>query len=145
MARMSNHATGFFSDFKAFLMQGNVVDLAVAVIIGAAFGKIIESLMTDIITPVLLSPALKAAGVDNIQAWAPNGIKVGVFLAAVLNFVVVAFVVFSLIRTMQAAKNRLARAEALAEPEVDAVLAVQEKLAVSVDRLANALDRQQLG
>ncbi len=145
MARASNRATGFFSDFKDFLMQGNVVDLAVAVIIGAAFGKIIDSLMTNIITPLLLSPALTAAGVDNIESWAPGGIKWGLFIAAILNFVVVAFVMFTMIRSIQSAKNRMARAEALAEPEVDPVLATQEKLADSVNRLTAALDRQQLG
>ena len=122
---------GFFGEFKEFLSQGNVVDLAVAVIIGAAFGKIIDSLMTDVITPLLLSPVLKAAGVDDLASWAPGGIKWGIFLAAVLNFVVVAFVMFSIIKSMQAAKRRTARAEALAEPEVD----VQAQLVESINRL----------
>lgn len=122
---------GFFGEFKEFLSQGNVVDLAVAVIIGAAFGKIIDSLMTDVITPLLLSPVLKAAGVENLSEWAPGGIQWGIFLAAVLNFVVVAFVMFSIIKSMQAAKRRTARAEALAEPEVD----VQAQLVESINRL----------
>lgn len=122
---------GFFGEFKEFLSQGNVVDLAVAVIIGAAFGKIIDSLMTDIITPLLLTPVLKAAGAENLESWAPNGIHWGLFLAAVLNFIVVAFVMFSLIKSMQAAKRRAARAEALAEPEVD----VQAQLVESLNRL----------
>ena len=145
MARAGNRKPGFFSDFKDFLMQGNVVDLAVAVIIGAAFGKIIDSLMTDVITPLLLNPALKTAGVDNIESWAPGGIKWGLFIAAILNFIVIAFVMFTIIRSMQAAKRRMERAEALAEPEVDPALATQEKLADSVNRLAGALDRQQIG
>jgi large conductance mechanosensitive channel len=122
---------GFFGEFKAFLAQGNVVDLAVAVIIGAAFGKIIDSLMTDVITPLLLSPALKAAGVNNLANWAPGGIKWGLFLAAVLNFIVVAFVMFSIIKSLQAAKRRTAREEALAEPEVD----VQAQLVESINNL----------
>ena len=126
---------GFFGEFKEFLSQGNVVDLAVAVIIGAAFGKIIDSLMTDVITPLLLSPVLKAAGVDNLAAWAPGGIKWGIFLAAVLNFVVVAFVMFSIIKSMQAAKRRSARAEALAEPEVD----VQAQLVDSINQLNSTI------
>ena len=126
---------GFFGEFKEFLSQGNVVDLAVAVIIGAAFGKIIDSLMTDVITPLLLSPVLKAAGVDNLAAWAPGGIKWGIFLAAVLKFVVVAFVMFSIIKSMQAAKRRSARAEALAEPEVD----VQAQLVDSINQLNSTI------
>ena len=122
---------GFFGEFKEFLSQGNVVDLAVAVIIGAAFGKIIDSLMTDIITPLLLNPVLEAAGAENLEGWAPNGIHWGLFLAAVLNFIVVAFVMFSIIKSMQAAKRKAARAEALAEPEVD----VQAQLVDSINRL----------
>jgi large conductance mechanosensitive channel len=130
MAR-SGRVGGFFGEFKEFLSQGNVVDLAVAVIIGAAFGKIIESLMTDIITPVILSPALKATGVENLAEFRPGGVAVGLFLAAVLNFVVVAFVIFVLIKSLQEAKRRTAREEALAEPEVD----VQTQLVESINRL----------
>lgn len=55
-------AGGFLKDFGDFLMQGNVVDLAVAVVIGGAFGKIIGSLVEDIITPALLNPAMKKRG-----------------------------------------------------------------------------------
>lgn len=122
---------GFFGEFKAFLAQGNVIDLAVAVIIGAAFGKIIDSLMVDVITPLLLSPVLKAAKVDNLAAWAPGGIKWGIFLAAVLNFVVVAFVMFSIVKSLAATKRKAAREEALAEPEVD----VQMQLVESINSL----------
>ena len=53
-------------ELKAFLLRGNVVDLAIAVIIGAAFGAIVTSLVNDIITPLILNPALKAARVQNI-------------------------------------------------------------------------------
>ncbi len=53
-------------EFKAFAFKGNVMDLAVGVIIGAAFGKIVSSLVEDVITPLLLNPALKAAGAENI-------------------------------------------------------------------------------
>ena len=52
-----------FKEFKAFIMKGNVVDLAVAVILGAAFSAIISSMVDDILTPLLLAPAMKAAGV----------------------------------------------------------------------------------
>ncbi|NJN30568.1 MAG: large conductance mechanosensitive channel protein MscL [Synechococcales cyanobacterium RM1_1_8] len=130
MARSSS-VGGFFGEFKAFLAQGNVVDLAVAVIMGGAFAKIVDSLMTDIITPVILSPALKAAKVDDLASFAPNGIKVGLFLSAVLNFVVVAFVIFLMVKSLQEAKRRTAREEALAEPEVD----VQVQLVESINSL----------
>ena len=56
----------FIKDFKAFAMKGNVMDLAVAVIIGAAFGAIVSSLVADIITPLLLTPALNAVGAKDI-------------------------------------------------------------------------------
>ena len=62
-------------DLKAFLFRGNVLDLAVAVIIGGAFGAIITSFVADIITPLILNPALKAANVENIAQLAWNGVK----------------------------------------------------------------------
>ena len=62
-------------DLKAFLLRGNVVDLAVAVVIGAAFGAIVTSLVNDIITPLILKPAMKAAGVEQIAQLSWNGIR----------------------------------------------------------------------
>lgn len=58
---------GFIKDFKDFALKGNVVDLAVAVIIGGAFGAIVSSLVDDVITPLLLTPALKAAHAENLD------------------------------------------------------------------------------
>lgn len=92
-------------EFKAFIMRGNVVDLAVAVILGAAFGAIINSLVSDIITPLILKPALKTAGVDRIELWTPGGIALGKFIAAVINFIVVAFCIFIMIKLMNKAMN----------------------------------------
>ncbi len=107
---------GFVSEFKAFAMGGNVVDLAVGVIIGGAFGKIVTSLVEDVITPLLLNPALKAAGVDKIADWAPGGIYWGKFLGAILTFIVIALVLFMLIKAMNSAKKKEAEAPA-APPE----------------------------
>ena len=76
-------------ELKAFLFRGNVLDLAVAVIIGGAFGAIITSLVADIITPLILNPALKAANVENIAQLAWNGVKYGSFLSAIINFLIV--------------------------------------------------------
>jgi len=108
---------GMVKEFKAFIMRGNVVDLAVGVIIGAAFGKIVNSLVEDIITPILLQPALKAAGAENIEKWAPGGMLLGKFIAAVISFLVIAFVLFLIIKGMNAAAKRKAEEAPAAPPE----------------------------
>jgi large conductance mechanosensitive channel len=97
---------GFIKEFKEFAMKGNVMDLAVGVIIGAAFGKIVTSLIEDVITPLLLTPVLKAAGVDKIDNWAPGGIFWGKFLSAVLTFIVIALIVFMLVKAMNSMKKK---------------------------------------
>ncbi|MGZ5209363.1 MAG: large conductance mechanosensitive channel protein MscL [Kaistella sp.] len=89
---------GFVREFKEFAIKGNVVDLAVAVIIGGAFGKIVSSFVEDVITPLLLNPALKAAGAENISKLAWNGVTYGNFLAAVINFICIALVLFIMIK-----------------------------------------------
>lgn len=89
---------GFVKEFKEFAFKGNVMDLAVGVIIGAAFGKIVTSLVEDVITPLLLNPAMKAAGVDNIAEWSVNGVFWGKFIAAVISFLAIAMVLFWLIK-----------------------------------------------
>ncbi|MEO6893751.1 MAG: large conductance mechanosensitive channel protein MscL [Ginsengibacter sp.] len=106
----------FIKDFKAFVSKGNVMDLAVAVIIGAAFSAIVASLVKDIITPLILAPALKAAGVDNITKLKWGEVTYGNFLAAVLNFLVIALVIFMLIQTI--AKFQKKAAEEPAAPPV---------------------------
>ncbi len=90
----------FTKDFKAFATKGNVMDLAVAVIIGAAFGAIVSSLVADIITPLLLTPALNAAHLNDIKELAWGNVKYGNFLGAVINFIVIALVIFMLIRAI---------------------------------------------
>jgi large conductance mechanosensitive channel len=130
-------AGGFIKDFQAFILKGNVIDLAVAVIIGGAFGKIVTSLIEDIITPLLLNPALKAANVEDLAKLQINGIKYGVFLAAVINFLVIAFVIFLIIRTFEAAKRKEQREEAVA-PEVKPD--PQERLTLAVERLAEVME-----
>ncbi|QSW91010.1 MULTISPECIES: large conductance mechanosensitive channel protein MscL [Flavobacterium] len=98
---------GFFSEFKAFAMKGNVVDLAVAVIIGAAFGKIVSSFIEDVITPLVLKPALEAAHLEKIQdLTAFGGVKYGMFLSAVINFIIVAFVLFLIIKGISNLKKK---------------------------------------
>ena len=98
---------GFISEFKAFAMKGNVVDLAVGVIIGAAFGKIVSSFIEDVITPLVLKPALDAAHLSKIEDLvAFGGVKYGLFLSAVINFVIVALVLFIIIKAINHAKKK---------------------------------------
>jgi len=96
----------FVKEFRAFIMKGNVMDLAVAVIIGAAFGAIISSLVDDVITPLLLTPALKAVGAENIAQLKWGEVKYGNFLAAIIKFLVIALVIFSLIKTLNSFKRK---------------------------------------
>ena len=91
---------GFVKEFKSFALKGNIVDLAVAVIIGGAFGAIVSSLVDDMITPILLTPALKAANVHEIASLSWGEIKYGNFLSAVIKFIMIAFVLFLLLKTM---------------------------------------------
>jgi large conductance mechanosensitive channel len=135
---------GLLADFRQFIMQGNVIDLAVAVIIGAAFGKIVTSFVEDIITPLLLNPALQAAKVNDLQSLSYNGIKYGVFLASIINFLVIAFSIFVVVRAFEKAKRRFSRQEAVdngAAP-VDPAIESQERLIGAINQLTNTIERR---
>jgi large conductance mechanosensitive channel len=98
---------GFVKEFKEFAMKGNVVDLAVGVIIGAAFGKIVSSLVDDVITPLILKPLLQAANLSKLDELTIFGtVKYGVFISAVLNFIIVAFVLFLIIKAINKTKKK---------------------------------------
>lgn len=97
-------------DFKTFAGKGNVMDLAVAVIIGAAFGAIVSSLVEDVITPLLLTPALNAVGAENISKLKWGEVKYGSFLAAVIKFIVIALVIFALVSAIRSMKKKEAAA-----------------------------------
>ncbi len=86
-------------EFREFIARGNVMELAVAVILGVAFGAIVNSLVADVITPAILNPAIEAAGVSRLAELSWNGVAYGNFLAAVLNFLVIAFVIFLIVRS----------------------------------------------
>ncbi len=115
-------------EFKAFILRGNVIDLAVAVVIGAAFNAIVSSLVADIITPLVLNPAMKAAGADKLDGLAWNGALYGKFLATVINFIVVAFVLFLIVKTMNRLQNMKKKEEAAEEPAPEAPTKDQELL-----------------
>ena len=119
----------FLSDFKDFVNKGNVVDIAVAVVIGGAFGKVVDAVVSLVRTS-LLAPALKAANVSAISAW-----PAGAVIVALINFIVIAFVVFLIVRGIEAMK-RGERPISAPDP--------QAQLAAAATRLAEALERRQL-
>jgi len=98
---------GLMKEFKDFALKGNVMDLAVGVIIGAAFSAIVKSLVEDIITPLILTPVLKAANLENIKdlTWGA-GVKYGNFLSNVISFIIVAFILFLIIKGVNTARKK---------------------------------------
>jgi large conductance mechanosensitive channel len=139
-------AKGFLAEFQEFAVKGNMLDLAVGVIIGAAFGKIIDSLVKDVVMPfisfilggqvdftnlfwVLRAPenyagprtydALTKAGA-NVLAW-------GNFVTILINFILLAFVVFCMVKAANKVRSRLTKeAEAEAAPTPDDVVLLRE-------------------
>jgi large conductance mechanosensitive channel len=104
-------------EFKSFILRGNVVDLAVAVIIGAAFGAIVSSMVTDVLTPLILNPVMEHLHVTKLEEVAWHGVLYGKFIATVINFVIVAFVIFLMVKGMnKAIKKRAAEPAAPKEP-----------------------------
>lgn len=123
----------FLDEFKAFALKGNVIDMAVGVIIGAAFQSIVSSLTGDILNP-LLGIAF-STDFSNVVIPLPNGadpLRIGAFISAVINFLIMAFVLFCLVKFM----GRLMRlgqhkkpAEAKAEPAKPTAPTQEELLA----------------
>lgn len=97
---------GIIKEFKEFALKGNVIDLAVAVIIGGAFGAIVSSLVDDVITPLLLQPALKAAQAEDLDKLHWGAVKYGKFLAAIIKFIVIAFILFLLIKAAKSFQKK---------------------------------------
>ncbi len=118
----------FIKDFKAFAMKGNVMDLAVAVIIGAAFGAIVSSLVTDIITPLLLTPILDKAGLKDIADLKTGAVTWGKFLTAVINFVVIALVIFMLIRSIASMQKKKEEAPAAPSSTDQLLMEIRDQL-----------------
>ncbi len=97
---------GLISEFKAFAMRGNVVDLAVAVIIGGAFGKIVSSLVDNVFTPII---GVVLGGIDFTGLMYEMGdvtISYGKFVQSVFDFVIVAFVIFMVVKAMNSTKKK---------------------------------------
>ncbi len=93
-----------FGEFKEFVMRGNVLDLAVAVIIGGAFQSIVSSICDDVITPLIQLVISKCIGVDSIDEMTKvlnvGTIQFGNFISAILNFLIMAVIIFLLVKAI---------------------------------------------
>lgn len=139
---MKEKGKGFFGEFKEFIARGNVMDMAVGVIIGGAFGKISTSLVNDVIMPAV---SMLTGGVD-FSAWkivlkeaviengeeiaAAVSINYGAFLATILDFLIIAFAVFCLIKGVNAMHRK--KEEAPAEPAPEPEPSAEEKLLTEI-------------
>jgi len=126
----------FFSDFKAFAMKGNMIDLAVAVVIGGAFGKIITSLVDDIIMPLIslifkadfsnwfvplggarpIPEELLGAGADAMKEAGYSIFHYGNFISLIVNFIIIAFCIFLVVRLIAKAKEKAESMKKKEEP-----------------------------
>ena len=131
----------FFSEFREFAVKGNVVDLAVGEIIGAAFGKIVDSLVKDIIMPligavtggldftsyfiVLRPPPAGYAGPMTYEALTKAGVPLlayGNFITVIINFIILAFVIFMMVREINRLRRRHDESKEAAPPPEDVLL-----------------------
>jgi large conductance mechanosensitive channel len=117
---------GFIKEFKEFAMKGNVMDMAVGVIIGGAFGKIVSSLVDDVLMPLI---GVATGGVDFTGLIAKVGdaeVKYGVFIQNIIDFLIIAFCIFLMIKAMNKMKKE--------EPEAPAAPAgpTQEELLAEI-------------
>ena len=115
-------------EFKTFIMKGNVVDLAVGVVIGQAFGKVVDSVVKDLITPV---PAM-VVGQTDFSALRPFGVGLGSFLNASLAFVMLAAVVFFLVVKPMNALTARARRKAETDPVTPPPLPEEVRLLMEI-------------
>lgn len=143
-------AKGFGAEFKKFIMRGNVIDLAVGVIVGGAFQAIVKSLVDDVVMPVI---SLATKGVDfanwfialdggeyaTLEAAQEAGAAVlsyGNFISAILNFLIMAFVVFLIVKGINAVaeKTKKAEEEAPAEPTTKECPYCKSEIAIEASR-----------
>lgn len=133
---------GFIAEFKEFIMQGNVMDLAVGVVIGAAFTAIVTSLVEDILNPLiaLLGGDALVDGASSLSYTFANGVTMnyGNFIGAVINFLIIGFVLFLVVKAFNKARNAKAEADKAAEAEKEEEHTLEEDLLIEIkDILAN--------
>ena len=108
----------FLDEFRKFILRGNVVDLAVGVVIGAAFGKIVDSLVADLFMPVIgvLTGGFNVAGMST-RLHGDAYLKWGQFLQTVINFTIIGFCMFLVVKGMNRLQQHVLKQEAAAPPE----------------------------
>ncbi len=114
------------AEFKAFAMRGNVVDLAVAVVIGAAFGKIVSSLVENIVTPLI---GVLIGGVDFTTLSVKVGdatVAYGVFLQSIFDFVIIAFAIFMVVKALSNLQKKEEAAPAAPAPTPEDIVLLRE-------------------
>ena len=116
---------GMLKEFKEFAMKGNVIDLAVAVVIGGAFGAIVTAMVDKILMPIIGS--LIGKSFESLSATV-NGVNIqyGAFIQAVVNFVIIAFFLFVLIKSLNATKKKEATAPAAPPPTPEDIQLLRE-------------------
>src|ERR1700710_796990 len=119
---------GMGKEFKDFVMRGNVIDLAVAVVIGAAFSAIVSSLVDNIITPLLLTPALQAAHLSDIDKLAWGAVKYGSFLSAVIKFVIIAFILFMIVKGFKSLEKKTVPSASAPSPTEALLAEIRDEL-----------------
>ena len=118
----------FLKDFKEFISRGNVIDLAVAVIIGASFTTIVQSLVRDIITP-LFGVIVGGVNVSNLSLTIGNSvIKYGSFLQAIINFLIISFVIFLIIKAINKFEKHLFHLEVTGQAPASAEVKVLREI-----------------
>jgi large conductance mechanosensitive channel len=112
MRQNNSMATGFVKDFQDFVIKGNIFDLAIGVIMGTAFAKVVDSLIKDIIVPLILAPALQVSGAKDLESWTVNSAKIGLFLSNIISFILIALIIFLMVRAMAKFKRKEQKVEA---------------------------------
>lgn len=131
---MAEKTSGFLAEFKTFIARGNVMDMAVGVIIGGAFSNITNSLINDIVMPVLGIFTSSVSFADLALEIGPAVITYGNFIQAVLNFLIMAFVVFCLVKTL----NRFHKKKEAAPPPPPPGPSAEEQLLTEIRDLLKA-------
>ncbi len=126
-------AKGFVSEFKQFIARGNVMDMAVGVIIGGAFKSIADSLVNDIINPILGIFTGGSSDLSSLSFSLPGGgdLMLGSFINAILNFLIMALVVFCIVKALNTFHDKLAKKQEEA-PEEPPEPSSEEKLLTEI-------------